>query len=201
VSALKNLENIEISGVSDIGDLHIQSIKQEHVNVHDWYEWREKVARLGVLPDHLYSDVWYILQQCHGLVIGDKYSLQNRLGSEETLESTAGERGFELKVDTLLQGIEVPVYRQLNIELIESLVKFLRLNPDLYIESDLILDVLIGHAVRIAWNKRHEEKNYKEQKGKAWSSFYYLSIYEIQESFIDAFIFLTKNSEEEDHVN
>jgi phosphorylase kinase alpha/beta subunit len=201
VSALKHLENIEISGVNDVSDLHIQSIKQEHVNVHDWYEWREKVARLGVLPDHLYSDVWYILQQCHGLVIGDKYSLQNRLGSEETLESTAGERGFELKVDTLLQGIEVPVYRQLNIELIESLVKFLRLNPDLYIESDLILDVLIGHAVRITWNKRHEEKNYKEQKGKAWSSFYYLSIYEVQESFIDAFIFLTKNSEEEEHVN
>ena len=44
-----------------------------------------------------------MLQQCRGLVIGDKYSVQSRIGSEHTLASTAGEQNFERQIEALLQ--------------------------------------------------------------------------------------------------
>ena len=126
--------------------------------VEDWAEWRRHAGMIGRLSSNFYKDTWYLLQQCRGLVIGDKYSVQNRMGSEMTLDVTAGERTFELRIDTLLQQIEAPDYRQLNIEVIESLARLLRHNPQIRLENDLILDVLIGHAVRIAWH--HNSYNF-----------------------------------------
>jgi len=144
---------------------------------------------IGIVDKIFYEDVWYILQQCNGLVIGDKYSTQSRIGSELTLESTAGERSFELKIDSLLQSINIAAYKKLNIELIQALIKLFRANPELHIQDDLILDVLIGHAVRIAWSKNHDG-NYDEYKGEAWNAFYSLSVLKTQENFLEAFSFL-----------
>jgi len=65
----------------------------------------------------------------------------------------------------------------------------------------LILDVLIGYAVRIAWTSGKDIENYDEQKGVAWESFYTLSQYETDKAFTQAFVFLlqpeTLNNEEE----
>jgi len=196
VSELKELENIHISGVQNL-DVELSEPKSnEPSKVKDWALWREKVGRIGALNEHFYEDVWKILQQCKGLVIGDKYSTQSRIGSELTLESTVGERSFELKIDTLLQSISIPAYKKLNIELLESLLKLFKANPELYIENDLILDVLIGHAVRISWMKSTQSQKYDEHKGEAWSAFYKLSTLEVQENFIEAFSFLMKEEKQ-----
>lgn len=193
VKELKELENFCVLGAENL-DISLPKTN-EPSEISDWVLWREKLAMIGTLSDSFYKDIWNILQQCNGIVIGDKYSTQSRIGSELTLESTVGERNFELKIDSLLQGIAIPIYKKLNIELIETLVELFRANPKLYIKNDLILDVLIGHAVRIAWMKKNTEKQYDECKGEAWSAFYKLSIHEAQENFIEAFSFLMKEED------
>jgi len=186
---LKELENLHVSGVKSLDVDIVKPVESEEIKVKDWALWRENIGMIGILDKNFYEDVWYILQQCNGLVIGDKYSTQSRIGSELTLESTAGERSFELKIDSLLQSINIAAYKKLNIELIQALIKLFRANPELHIQDDLILDVLIGHAVRIAWSKNHDG-NYDEYKGEAWNAFYSLSVLKTQENFLEAFSFL-----------
>jgi phosphorylase kinase alpha/beta subunit len=173
-----------------LNSIVVQTTECEILDVEDWSVWRAQIGMLGAQSERFYEDVWHILQQCNGLVIGDKYSKQSRIGVESTLESTVGERSFELKVDTLLQSISIAAYKKLNIELIESLVILFAANPDLHIQNDIILDVLIGHAVRIAWMKKSDSGEYDEHKGEAWRAFYKLSVLEVQENFMEAFTFL-----------
>jgi hypothetical protein len=193
VKKLKELENFCVLGARNL-DFTLPKRNQPS-EVTDWALWREKVARIGTLSESFYQDIWNILKQCKGIVIGDKYSTQSRIGSELTLETTVGERSFELKIDSLLQSIAIPVYKKLNIELIETLVELFLANPKLYIQNDLVLDVLIGHAVRISWMKKNIEKEYDECKGEAWSDFYKLSVQEVEENFIEAFSFLMKEED------
>ena len=189
IRSLKELENIRVSGLETTSIDSLET-SRESIEVADWELWRDKAGRIGASSERFYRDVWHILQQCKGLVIGDKYSIQSRIGSELTLESTAGERSFELKVDALMQSITIPSYKQLNIELIETLSELFSANPTLQIEDDLVLDVLIGHAVRILWMQENENSSYEEHKGEAWSSFYKHSAFAVKESFVAAFSFL-----------
>lgn len=166
----------------------------EPSTVPDWAQWRQKIGMLGHTSGPFHKQVWYMLQQCKGIIIGDKYSNQCRIGSELTLESTAGERAFALRIDSLIQSISAPDYRQLNIEAIESMSRLFRENPQLRIEDDLVMDVLIGHAVRIAWQQDNHD-NYDESKSLAWESFYKLSPKEVDMAFAEAFIFLISYEE------
>ena len=183
---LLSQENLHATGTPDLQLLH-----EEHSidlsGVGDWGEWREQMGMISRLSPRFYKDVWHMLQQCNGLVIGEKYNVRSRIGSELTLESTAGEQNFALRIDALLQRISAPDYRQLNVEAIEALVKIFKKNPAFRIEDDLILDVLIGHAVRISWEKEHGEGNYNEQRGAAWKAFYKRSPKETETAFIEAF--------------
>jgi len=92
----------------------------------------------------------------------------------------------------LLQSIDAPSYRQLNIEAIQTLIELFEQNPDLVVDDDIILDALIGHAVRFAWMKHNQSTNYEEQKAKAWEEFYKLSPDECCGYFIEAFKYLAK---------
>ncbi len=187
---LVHQENLTASGTPDIEAIEKGALQTEVPQVDNWHEWREQMGMISRLSTRFYKDIWHMLQQCNGLVIGEKYNLRSRIGSELTLESTPGEQNFALKIDTLLQGISAADYRQLNIEAIESLVKLFRKNPRFRISDDLILDVLIGHAVRISWEKEHGTGNYNEQRGNAWEAFYKRSPRETDKAFIEAFISL-----------
>jgi phosphorylase kinase alpha/beta subunit len=156
----------------------------------DWLQWRHDRGMVGPLSPVFYKDIWYLLRQCNGLVIGDKYNVQNRIGSELTLESTAGEHSFALKIDALLQSINAPDYRQLTIELIESMARVFKENPDLLLEDDLIMDVLIGHAVRISWERNSGSNNYNDHRSEAWNAFYRRSPFETDKAFLEAFMYL-----------
>jgi phosphorylase kinase alpha/beta subunit len=189
VKNLHHLENLHATGTSSANTIKTVPLLTELSGVEDWEQWREERGMVGPFSETFYKDIWYLLRQCSALVIGDKYNIENRIGTEFTLDATAGERSFALKIDALLQSITVPDYRQLNIEAIESLVRLFRQNPDLYVKDDLILDVLIGHAVRIAWENSHSG-NYDEHRGQAWKAFYGLSPNQTDQAFIGAFMYL-----------
>lgn len=190
IAALKELENIKVSGKILLNTESL--VLQEHRpnDMRDWAEYRENAGKIGMVSEDFYQSVWHILQRCQALVIGDKYSLQSRIDATLTHESTAGERSFELKVDSLLMQITSSAYKQLNIELIETLGAIMQANETLVIEDELILDVLIGHAVRLAWHSQEHEGLYEEHKGAAWREFYRLSREAVQQSFIAAFSYL-----------
>jgi phosphorylase kinase alpha/beta subunit len=135
------------------------------------------------------------MKHSRGLVIGDKLERRNRLDSQPLLwEMTPGEKNFALRVEHLLNKIEAPEYRQVNIEALMELAAILERNPDLQIEEYIVLDVLIGHAVRLAWLERFPEKanQYDEYKAAAWRAFYATSPTECAGHIVKAFRFLAQ---------
>ncbi len=143
--------------------------------VDDWRHWRTVQGALGRLPTNFYPQVWGLLRHCRALLIGDKYHRKNRLDSAQMLsENTAGEMNFALRVDHLLNKIVAPEYRQLVIECLGALVAVLQANPGLRFEDDLIIDVLVGHAVRLAWiaSQPDDASRYGEVRDLAWEAFY-----------------------------
>ena len=171
--------------------LHVKNVDLDFEDdVEDWAQWRLERGMIARFSRHFYKSIWYLLQQCQGLVIGDKYNIESRVGSELTLETTAGEASFALRIDALLQSIGASDYRQLNIEALESMARLFQADDQLYIESDLTLDVLIGYAVRLSWKKVHGDANYDELKGQAWHAFYHLPPSQTDRAFVEALEYL-----------
>ena len=183
-------ENLSASGVNSLESINTTPLESLKLDADDWMEWRQQSGMIGRLPDKFHQSIWYMLQQCTGIVIGDRYNVQNRIGSEDTLDSTAGERSFELRVDKMLQRVVAPEYRQLILETVESMAWLFKQNPKFRVDNDIIIDVLIGHAVRLNWEKDHPSDNYNEFRGEAWNIFYKLSPKETDESFVESFMYL-----------
>ncbi|MDG2616012.1 glycoside hydrolase family 15 protein [Thermoleptolyngbya sichuanensis XZ-Cy5] len=159
-----------------------------------WAKKRRMEGALTKVPKDFYRCVWRVLQHCKGLVIGDKLDRRNRLESELLLEMTPGETNFALRVEHLLNKIQAPEYRQVNVEALMALAAIAEQNPDLQFEEYIVLDVFIGHAVRIAWLERHPEdaNRYDERKGQAWPAFYELPPTAIADAMVKALKFLTE---------
>jgi phosphorylase kinase alpha/beta subunit len=160
-----------------------------------WRRFRQAEGALNRVPKNFFQQVWLIMQHCKGIVIGDKLERRNRLDSEVMLsEMTPGEKNFALRIEHLLNKIEAPEYRQVNIEALMELAAIASRNPKLQIEEYIVLDVLIGHAVRLAWLENHHERGdrYDEDKASAWRSFYNTSPKECATYILKAFKFLTE---------
>ena len=161
----------------------------------NWRRQRQMDGALNRVPKDFYPSVWRLMKHCKGLVIGDKLERRNRLDSHPMLsEMTPGEKNFALRVEHLLNKIEAPEYRQVNIEALAELAAITEHNPDLQIEEYIVLDVLIGHAVRLAWLERFPEKadHYDDYKAAAWPAFYGTSPTECAGHIVNAFRFLTQ---------
>ncbi len=147
----------------------------EEAPVEDWRRKRQVDGGLTRIPKDFYRSVWDLLHHCKGVVIGDKLERINRLESHPLiLEMTPGETNFALRIEHLLNKIQAPEYRQMSIEALMELAAIARGNPDLQVDDYLVLDVVVGHAVRLAWldrNPKHQA-TYDSYKGSAWSSFY-----------------------------
>ncbi len=164
-----------------------------------WRRFRQAEGATGRVPKDFFKQVWLLMHHCKGLVIGDKLERRNRLDSEVMIsEMTAGEKNFALQVEHLLNKIEAPEYRQVNIETLMELGAIASNNPNFQIEEYIVLDVLIGHAVRLAWLDGHQERGdrYDEDKASAWRSFYSTSPRECASYVVKAFRFLTEFGEE-----
>jgi phosphorylase kinase alpha/beta subunit len=191
VSQLKHQENLNASGVPLLNTLHINTSSTLLDSREDWGEWRHHTGMISRLSQSFYKDVWYLLRQCNALVIGDKYTPKSRIGSQLTLDSTAGEQSFAHKVEDLLQSIASSEYRQLNIEAIEALSTLFKQTPNLHVENDIVLDVLIGHAVRIGWMQQYPTtENYDEVRSHAWEVMYTRPPQKIAELCIEALMHL-----------
>jgi phosphorylase kinase alpha/beta subunit len=138
-----------------------------------WLDYRRRGGALGQVPAGFYPGVWETLRHCRGLVIGDKLERRNRMDSAPLLaEMTPGETNFARCVEHLLAKIDAPEYHHLTIEALVALGDFFRDNPDFVLTEHLVLDVLIGHGVRLAWLQDHMENVYEDQKVFAWERFY-----------------------------
>ena len=140
------------------------------------------------------------MQHSDGLVIGDKLDRRNRLQSDVILaEMTPGEKNFALSIDHLLNKIPSPDYRQLSIEALMALYRITESNPDLQIAGYLVLDVLIGHAVRYSWTSRFPDlvDQYEQDKAAAWAAFYALSPEATSDFMVKAFRYLLEYGEAE----
>ncbi|NJR15459.1 MAG: glycosyl hydrolase family 15 [Calothrix sp. CSU_2_0] len=163
-----------------------------------WRRYRKAEGSTGRVPQGFYQNVWSAMEHCKGVVIGDKLERRNRLDSEIMLaEMTAGEKNFALRVEHLLNKIEAPEYRQICIETLMELGAIAFENSDLQVEDYIVLDVLIGHAVRLSWLEMKPERGdrYDEDKASAWRSFYNKSPQDCAIYIVKAFRFLTEFAE------
>ena len=164
-----------------------------------WRRFRQGEGALNRVPKDFFQQVWLLMKHCKGIVIGDKLERRNRLDSELILsEMTPGEKNFALIIEHLLNKIEAPEYRKVNIEALMELATIVANNPSLQIEEYIVLDVLIGHAVRLAWLEQHPERGdrYDEDKASAWASFYNTSPEDCVNYILKAFRFLTEFAED-----
>lgn len=142
-----------------------------------WLRRRQYEGTLNRVDKDFYPNLWRLLEHCQGIIIGNQLDRRNRLDSQLTLsEMTADETNFALRVEKLLNKIEASEYRQLTIEALQTLASLSERNPDIRIEDTIIIDVLIGHAVRLAYLDFYPERNhqYNQYKAKAWEQFYKL---------------------------
>lgn len=178
----------------------------------DWRYQRRKDGAINRVDRDFYPSVWRLLEHCKGLTIGDKLEKRNRLDSDIILsEMTAGEKNFALRIEHLLNKIVAPEYRQLNIEALIALAALSERNPALNIEAYIVLDVLIGHAVRLAWLDPDSPQirasdldpsaflptNYDQYKSSAWSAFYQSSPYTCATYLVRSLQFLSQLADSE----
>lgn len=158
----------------------------------NWLSWRQHHGVLTRMADSFYVGVWNVLGGCPGIVIGDRYERSNYLDADLRSATTANEQNFALVVAQLLNKIHAPEYRHLAIEALTTLAAIFRANPELRLNDEIILDVVIGHAVRQAWLERHPEDqaNYEAHKARAWEAFYVMPPHEAATALVDAFMFL-----------
>ena len=171
-AALQRGEQLHLSGRIQ---WKVPAPLEERPGGDDWLQHRIRLGTLQRVPRDFYAGIWSLLQHCRGLVIGDKLERRNRLNSALVLETTAGERNFASQVEHLLSRIEAPEYRQLCCECLLSLMAFIETNPDVQMDDDLALDVVIGHAVRVGWQQTHPDLDpgtYSQHKTSAWNRFY-----------------------------
>lgn len=76
-------------------------------------------------------------------------------------------------IEYLLNKIPSPAYRQLNVEALREIANVTEANPELHFADHLVLDVIIGHAVRLARWDQHPDRVavYDEDKADAWQAF------------------------------
>jgi phosphorylase kinase alpha/beta subunit len=138
-----------------------------------WWRWRQREGSISRIPTGFYNAVWELLSHCQGIVIGDKLERRNRLESHILLsEMTAGESNFAMRIEHLLNKIPSPEYRQLSIEAMMALHQLSEQNPELRLQDNLVLDVIIGHAVRLAYMESVPNSDYEKSKAAAWAAFY-----------------------------
>lgn len=138
------------------------------------------------LPEDFYDRVWKILCHCPTLIFKDKQCLEKLEKSRWDKEGVQGslssdERRFaEKEVESHLNKLQDPSYRQLNIEALLVLSEVLEANPQLQLEK-IELEKLLHYAARLLWEETHpqqaEASRKKSERGEdreheAWNNFY-----------------------------
>jgi phosphorylase kinase alpha/beta subunit len=170
-----------------------------------WWRWRQREGALTRVPAGFFARVWELLGHARGVVIGDKLDRRNRLDAGAARASTtAGEKTFALRVEHLLQRVPSPEYRHLTVEALETLAAVVAADPTFRVDGDLVVDVLVGHAVRRAWidaavagaaepeaARQAAAGRYDADTAAAWAAFYDRSPDDVARWFVAALRGLT----------
>ncbi len=206
-------ESLHLS--QDQSQIHWTLVNDQQVNqltmpTGGWRRQRQRDGAMSRTQPNFYPSIWWLLEHCPGIIVGDKLEKRNRLESALILaEMTPGEKNFALRVEHLLNKIPAPEYRQLNIEALMALAAFSEQNPQLRVAEYIVLDVLIGHAVRLAWLDPHLPKplidkwqesdgratDYDKHKAQAWQNFYASSPHVVAASVVKSLQFLSQLAE------
>lgn len=142
---------------------------------HNWLQWREQQGVMPRLKESFYEQLWGLLKQCRGVVVGDRFDSRSRIESDHILSAmTAGEPQFALLIERLLNKIDSPSYRQMTIEALRAIIALAEVNPQLKVNDYLIVEVIISHAVRLNWIEKFPARasQYNQFRGQAWQAFY-----------------------------
>ncbi|XP_056268222.1 phosphorylase b kinase regulatory subunit alpha, liver isoform isoform X2 [Pseudoliparis swirei] len=118
-----------------------------------WLRRRRLDGAINRAPVGFYRKVWKILQKCHGLSI-DGYVLP----SSTTREMTEGEIKFAVQVESVLNHVPQPEYRQLLVETVmvlglvadvdvDSIGGIIHVDRILHLANDLFLSDQKSHSV------------------------------------------------------
>ncbi len=192
--AMLQFERMHISADSS-GMLRVHfdtSMDPDNTDAGDWHQWRSIQGSIGRYPDSFFEGVWDIVNQSRGLVIGDQWNPKRRLDHRLCADMTRGEKLFQDRVEHILNKTPAPDSRQLYTEALQVLMLVMWKNPGLRIDDTLYLDVIIGHAVRLAWEQTHPEQSslYDEQRAVAWKAFYLSPPSAVANHVMDALAFL-----------
>lgn len=167
--------------------------------VADWHTWREEQGVMPRFPESFHQRLWTVLQQCRGIVVGDRFEPRSRLQSDlVTSHMTGGEPQFAQLVERLLSQIESPAYRQMSVEALAALMAFAEANPALELDDFVILDVVISHAVRLSWQYDHgsQADAYNQFRGEAWQLFYRTPPEAVRYWLLESLTYLVENAPE-----
>ena len=197
LSHLSSLEFLHLgSSVDGLLRLHFSSDYSPDLGegIADWAEWRKRQGAVIKLPDEFCRQIWEDLGQCAGIVIGDRLDAHNRLDSAFVrADMTAGERNFARLIEDRLNRIQSYEYRQLVTEALSVLSRIFRANSSLTLNSYVVIDVLIGHAVRLNWQQARAEQHppeFEQHRAEAWSEFYVAPPHQVATAISHAFEYL-----------
>ena len=105
-------------------------------------------------------------------------------------DMTPAERSFELRCDDLLDKLQAPEYRQLTVEALLALSDIFRANPDLKVDGPLVLDVVLGTAVRFGWCDGLIDAMAEEEVAQAWLHLYARPPHQVADLVMAAVAFL-----------
>lgn len=92
-------------------EMHTDEVSYESDRQGQWLRRRRLDGALNRVPRGFYPKIWSVLERCQGLSIEGKV-----LSQHLTREMTPGELKFALEVETVLNSIPQPEYRQLMVE-------------------------------------------------------------------------------------
>lgn len=196
--AMRQSEHMHVSADSS-GMLRVHfdnSMDPDNTDAGDWHRWRAIQGSIGRYPDAFFEGVWDIVNQSRGLVIGDQWNPKRRLDHKLCADMTRGEKQFQDRVEHLLNKTPAADARQLYSEALQVLMVVMWKNPGLRIDNTLFLDVIIGHAVRLAWEQAHPDRSslYDEERATAWKDFYLSPPSAVANHVMDALAFLLNGS-------
>ncbi|XP_074109095.1 putative phosphorylase b kinase regulatory subunit alpha isoform X2 [Cotesia typhae] len=106
-----------------------------------WLRRRRLDGALNRVPRDFYPRVWQVLERCQGLVIEGKVLPQHL-----TQEMTSGELKFALAVETVLNTIPQPEYRQLVVEALMVLTLITEYNVVASLGGMIVVEQLVHQA-------------------------------------------------------
>ncbi|XP_030754514.1 probable phosphorylase b kinase regulatory subunit alpha [Sitophilus oryzae] len=106
-----------------------------------WLRRRRLDGALNRVPRDFYPRVWHVLERCHGIDIAGKVLPQGL-----TQEMTPGELKFALAVETVLNTIPQPEYRQLIVEALMVLTLAAEYNLAPFLGGVIQIEYLVHRA-------------------------------------------------------